>query len=62
MAEVQPTSVKGEVRVEEPTAAQRTVARRTAEARATVPHVEMTTEAEMTAALARRERERCSLT
>ena len=58
MAEAQPISVKGEVRIEEPTAAQRTVARRTAEARATVPHIEMSAEAEMTAALAQRERER----
>src|SRR5205085_4897002 len=37
---------------------QRTVARRTAEARATVPHIEMSAEAEMTAGLAQRERER----
>jgi pyruvate dehydrogenase E2 component (dihydrolipoamide acetyltransferase) len=33
--------VKGEVRVEEPTAAERTVARRAAEARATVPDLEL---------------------
>ncbi len=62
MAEAQPTSVKGEVRVEEPSAAQRSVARRTAEARATVPHVEMASEAEMSAVLGLRERAGLSLT
>jgi pyruvate dehydrogenase E2 component (dihydrolipoamide acetyltransferase) len=62
MAQPEPISVKGEVVVQEPDAAQRTVARRTAEARATIPHVEMSSEVEMSAALAVRERERCSLT
>jgi pyruvate dehydrogenase E2 component (dihydrolipoamide acetyltransferase) len=62
VADAQPLSVKGEVRIEEPSAAQRTVARRTAEARATIPHVELSIEIEMAAALAWRERERCSVT
>jgi pyruvate dehydrogenase E2 component (dihydrolipoyllysine-residue acetyltransferase) len=62
VAEAHPITVKGEVRIEEPTAAQRTVARRTAEARATVPHVEMSNEAEMSASLQRREREGVGLT
>lgn len=62
MAEAHPISVKGEVRVEEPTAAQRTVARRTAEARATVPHLETSVEIEMTAALGRGEAGSSSLT
>src|SRR5947209_9359387 len=61
MAEAQPLGVKGEVRIEEPDAAQRTVARRTAEARATIPHIEMSTEAELPAALALCERSGCSL-
>jgi pyruvate dehydrogenase E2 component (dihydrolipoamide acetyltransferase) len=50
VAEAQPISVKGAVRIEEPTAAQRSLARRTAEARATVPQVEMTVEAELSSA------------
>jgi pyruvate dehydrogenase E2 component (dihydrolipoamide acetyltransferase) len=50
-------SVKGDVVVEEPSPAERTVARRTAEARATIPHVEMSTEVEMSAALQLLERE-----
>lgn len=62
MADSQALSVKGEIVIEEPTAAQRTVARRTAEARATIPHVEMSTEIEMTAALALLEQEGASLT
>jgi pyruvate dehydrogenase E2 component (dihydrolipoamide acetyltransferase) len=37
---------KGEVRVEEPSPAERTVARRAAEARATVPELELTTDVE----------------
>jgi pyruvate dehydrogenase E2 component (dihydrolipoamide acetyltransferase) len=37
-------SIKGETRVEEPTPEERTVARRAAEARATVPHVELSVE------------------
>jgi pyruvate dehydrogenase E2 component (dihydrolipoamide acetyltransferase) len=62
MAHAQPLGVKGEVRIEEPDALQRTVARRTAEARATIPQIEMSAEVEMTAALEVRDRERCSLT
>jgi pyruvate dehydrogenase E2 component (dihydrolipoamide acetyltransferase) len=61
MTESQALSVKGETVTEEPSAAQRTVARRTAEARATIPHVEMTVEVEMEAALARRQRDGGSL-
>lgn len=47
------TSGKGDVRVDELTAAQRTIARRTAEARATVPDLEMHAEVEMTRCLER---------
>ena len=47
MAESPAASIKGEVLIEEPSAAQRTVARRTAEARATIPHVELATEIEL---------------
>jgi pyruvate dehydrogenase E2 component (dihydrolipoamide acetyltransferase) len=57
MADSPALSVKGEVVVREPSAAERTVARRTAEARATIPHVEMSTEVEMSAALELLERE-----
>jgi pyruvate dehydrogenase E2 component (dihydrolipoyllysine-residue acetyltransferase) len=61
MTESQALSVKGETVTEEPSAAQRTVARRTAEARATIPHVEMMVEVEMEAALARLQRDGGSL-
>ncbi len=44
MAEQTATGVKGETTVSEPSPAQRTVARRTAEARATIPDVELTRE------------------
>lgn len=53
---------KGEVRIEEPTRAQRTVARRAAESRATVPDLELTVEVDMTASLALQEARSCSLT
>ncbi|MBV9716551.1 MAG: 2-oxo acid dehydrogenase subunit E2 [Solirubrobacterales bacterium] len=62
MAESPTAGVKGEMAVAEPSAAQRTVARRTAESRATIPHVEMSIEVEMAAAVERLEPERCSLT
>jgi pyruvate dehydrogenase E2 component (dihydrolipoamide acetyltransferase) len=51
VAESRAVSVKGEVVIEEPSAAERTMARRTAEARATIPHVELSTEVEIGAAL-----------
>ncbi len=57
-----PASGKGEVRLVEPSRAQRTVARRTAESRATVPHLELTAEADMTAGLALQRARSCSLT
>jgi pyruvate dehydrogenase E2 component (dihydrolipoamide acetyltransferase) len=41
------TSVKGEIRIEEPSPRQRTIARRAAEARATVPDLEISTEVDM---------------
>jgi pyruvate dehydrogenase E2 component (dihydrolipoamide acetyltransferase) len=58
----QPTSVKGEVRVEEPDRSQRLVARRAAETRATVPDLEMSTEVDMDASLALRDRVGCTVT
>jgi pyruvate dehydrogenase E2 component (dihydrolipoamide acetyltransferase) len=57
VTESQALSVKGEVLTQEPSAAQRTVARRTAEARATIPHVEMSIEVDVAAATGRREQE-----
>ncbi len=60
MAEA-PAGAKGETAVREPTAAERAVARRTAEARATIPDIELSVEAEMSGALAQVEREGCSL-
>jgi pyruvate dehydrogenase E2 component (dihydrolipoamide acetyltransferase) len=54
-------SAKGHIEVAEPTAAQRSVARRTAEARATVPDVELVRRVEMSAALDRCANEGCSL-
>lgn len=47
---------KGETRIEEPTRAQRAVARRAAESRATVPHVELSSDVAIAAALAPAER------
>ena len=44
--------LKGETRIEEPDRAQRTIARRSAETRATVPDLELQTEVELDAALA----------
>jgi pyruvate dehydrogenase E2 component (dihydrolipoamide acetyltransferase) len=54
--------LKGEVRVHEPTRAQRTIARRSAEARATVPDLELVAEVDMGACLARRDAAGYSMT
>lgn len=53
---------KGEVRVVEPDRVQRTIARQSAEARATIPHLELSAEVAIDASLAVCERERCSIT
>jgi pyruvate dehydrogenase E2 component (dihydrolipoamide acetyltransferase) len=50
-AAAEPKSAKGESRIEELTRQQRTIARRTAESRATVPDLELTTEVDMSACL-----------
>ena len=55
------TGAKGHTLVEDPTPAQRALARRTAEARATIPDFECSVDAELTAALASWERAGCSL-
>jgi pyruvate dehydrogenase E2 component (dihydrolipoamide acetyltransferase) len=44
--------LKGEITVQEPTRAERTIARRSAEARATIPDLELSTEVEVSSALA----------
>jgi pyruvate dehydrogenase E2 component (dihydrolipoamide acetyltransferase) len=49
--------LKGEITVQEPTRAERTIARRSAEARATVPDLELSVEVEVSSALARAEEE-----
>lgn len=54
-------SAKGEALPQEPTAAERTVARRTAEARATIPDIELSVEVDMGVAVDRCRREQCSL-
>jgi len=41
------SSNKGEIRIEEPTRAERTIARRAAESRATVPHLELSADVEL---------------
>jgi pyruvate dehydrogenase E2 component (dihydrolipoamide acetyltransferase) len=48
----QTLGAKGEVRVEQPDRVQRTIARRSAEARATIPDVELTAEVELAAGVA----------
>jgi pyruvate dehydrogenase E2 component (dihydrolipoamide acetyltransferase) len=53
---------RGETRVEEPSRAQRTIARRAAESRATIPDIELTVEADMTAGVALQQARSCSLT
>jgi pyruvate dehydrogenase E2 component (dihydrolipoamide acetyltransferase) len=55
-------SGKGEVRIEEPTRVQRTIARRTAESRATVPDLELSVEVDMTECLTLPEAQSCSPT
>jgi pyruvate dehydrogenase E2 component (dihydrolipoyllysine-residue acetyltransferase) len=51
---------KGETRIEEPTAAERAIARRAAEARATVPDLELRADVDMTQALRLRDEQGCS--
>ena len=46
------TGARGQVRIEEPTRAQRAVARRASEARATIPHLELGTDVDMDRPLA----------
>lgn len=53
---------KGETRVEEPTAAERAIARRAAEARATVPDLELRADVDMAGALDVTESQGCSTT
>jgi pyruvate dehydrogenase E2 component (dihydrolipoyllysine-residue acetyltransferase) len=60
--DVHSTGVKGEVRVEEPDRSQRTIARRSAEARATVPDLELSAEVDMGASLALCAHRGCSVT
>lgn len=55
------TSAKGETRIEEPSAAERAIARRAAEARATVPDLELRADVDMTQALRLRNEEGCSI-
>lgn len=56
------SSLKGEVRYVEPDRGARSIARRSAEIRATVPHLELSSEVDVTAALALSEHRGCSLT
>jgi pyruvate dehydrogenase E2 component (dihydrolipoamide acetyltransferase) len=53
-AMIEPPSGRGETRIEEPSRAERTVARRVSESRATVPELELVAEADMGAFAARR--------
>lgn len=53
---------RGETQTEEPTRAQRTIARRAAESRATVPDLESTVEVDMLAALSLQQARSCSMT
>jgi pyruvate dehydrogenase E2 component (dihydrolipoamide acetyltransferase) len=52
---------KGETRIEDPTAAERAIARRAAEARATVPDLELRADVDMTRALRLRDEDGCSI-
>jgi pyruvate dehydrogenase E2 component (dihydrolipoamide acetyltransferase) len=54
--------LKGEIRIVEPDRAQRSIARRSAETRATVPDLELSRDVEIGAALALARDQRCSLT
>jgi pyruvate dehydrogenase E2 component (dihydrolipoamide acetyltransferase) len=56
------SGLKGETRVEDPDRAQRAIARRTAETRATVPDLELSTDVEISAALALAAEHTASLT
>ena len=60
--DVHSTGVKGEVRVEEPDRVERAIARRSAEARATVPHLELSAEVDIGASLALSAQRPCSVT
>ena len=53
---------KGGARSEEPSRAQRAIARRAAESRATIPDTELSIDADMAASLALRETQGCSIT
>jgi pyruvate dehydrogenase E2 component (dihydrolipoamide acetyltransferase) len=58
---VSAAGAKGETRIEEPTAAERAIARRAAEARATVPDLELRADVDMAVVLALREAQGCSI-
>ncbi len=58
----EPPGLKGETRIEEPDRAQRAIARRTAETRATVPDLELETDVDVSAALALADRHSHSVT
>jgi pyruvate dehydrogenase E2 component (dihydrolipoamide acetyltransferase) len=57
---VSTTGAKGETQIEEPSAAERAIARRAAEARATVPDLELSADVDMAASLALAEAQGCS--
>jgi pyruvate dehydrogenase E2 component (dihydrolipoamide acetyltransferase) len=59
---VESSGLKGETRVEEPNRAQRSIARRTAEARATVPDLELYCDVEVGGSLSVTREQGCSLT
>ncbi len=56
------TGAKGTVRIEEPTRSERTIALRVAEARATVPHLELSTDVDVGASVALAREQSCSMT
>jgi pyruvate dehydrogenase E2 component (dihydrolipoamide acetyltransferase) len=58
----EPSGLKGEIRIAEPTRAQAAIARRTAEVRATVPDLELGREVEVAAALALAAQRGCART
>jgi pyruvate dehydrogenase E2 component (dihydrolipoyllysine-residue acetyltransferase) len=58
---VSAAGAKGETRIEEPTAAERAIARRAAEARATVPDLELWADVDMANALELRDSQGCSI-
>jgi pyruvate dehydrogenase E2 component (dihydrolipoamide acetyltransferase) len=58
---VSAAGAKGETRIEEPTAAERAIARRAAEARATVPDLELRADVDMAHALELRDTQGCSI-